>query len=195
MTKNNHHNDEELYRQFMDELEPGANKYDRMMEEHTAPAYRAKNAARHLRLYAVAACLAGLLIVGYATLFRHAYNDRTTGYTTQTTGNTTQTSFSPTLPPAAQRKKSADDVNTATAEVKKTPAQHAEDYVCHIGTIVIPISDKASAGHVQADGETAMTADGLYEDIKDIVPGQEPDSIVAGGPSATALYCMSRYED
>lgn len=195
MTKNNNHNDEELYRQFMDELEPGANEYDRMMEEHTAPAYRAKNAARHLRLYAVAACLAGLLIVGYATLFRHAYNDRTTGSMTQPTGSTTQTSFSPTLPPAAQHKKSADEVNTATAEVKKTPAQHAEDYICHIGTIVIPISDKASAGRTQADGETAMTADGLYESIKDIVPGQEPDSIVAGGPSATALYCMSRYED
>lgn len=188
MTKNNNHNDEELYRQFMDELEPGANEYDRMMEERTAPAYRTTIAARHLRLYAVAACLAGLLIVSYATLFRHACNG-------STTGSTTQTAVRRTLPPAAQRKKSADDVNTATAEVKKTPAQHAEDYVCHIGTIVIPISDKASAGHVQADGETAMTADGLYEDIKDIVPGQEPDSIVAGGPSATALYCMSRYED
>lgn len=195
MTKNNNHNDEELYRQFMDELEPGANEYDRMIQERTAPAYRTKNAARRLRLYAVAACLAGLLIVGYTTYCRHAYNDRTTGYTTQPTGNTTQTSFSRTLPPAAQHKKSADEVNTATAEVKKTPAQHTEDYICHIGTIVIPISGKASAGHVQADGETAMTADGLYEDIKDIVPGQEPDSIMAGGPSATALYCMSRYED
>lgn len=195
MTKNNNHNNEELYRQFMDELEPGANEYDRMMEEHTAPAYKARNAARRLRLYAVAACLAGLLIVGYATLFRHAYNDRTTGYTAQPANSTAQPAVRRILPPAAQHEKSADEVNTVTAEVKKTPAQHAEDYICHIGTIVIPISGNTSAGRTQADGETAMTADGLYEAIKDIVPGQEPDSIVAGGPSATALYCMSRYGD
>lgn len=195
MTKNNHHNDEELYRQFMDELEPGANEYDRMMEERTAPAYRTTIAARRLRLYAVAACLAGLLIVSYATLFRHACNGSTTGSMTQPTGSTTQTAVRRTLPPAAPRKKSAGEVNTATAEVKKTPAQHTENYVCHIGTIVIPISDKASAGRTQADGETAMTTDGFYKDIKGITPGQDTDSIMAGGLSATALYCMSRYED
>ena len=90
MTKNNNHNDDELYRQFMDELEPGANEYDRMMKEHTAPAYRAKATTKRLRLYAVAACLAGLLIVGYATLFRHAYNGSTTGSMAQPTGSTTQ---------------------------------------------------------------------------------------------------------
>ena len=71
MNKQQYNNEEELYRQIMAELEPGAAEYDRMMANGENPASKAKKVPLGRKWYAVAACFIGLLIVGTAYMLHN----------------------------------------------------------------------------------------------------------------------------
>lgn len=58
MKSDKQYNDDELYQQFMDELQEGADEYDRILQEHKVVPMQKK-----IWPWLVAACVAGLVIV------------------------------------------------------------------------------------------------------------------------------------
>lgn len=188
MTRNNKHNEEELYRQFMDELEPGAREYDRMIEEGSTPAaYRSKARHTRLRCYVAAACIAGLLIMGGALYRWHTEHAPAVGHTAQT--------IAVKADKAHERKAATVDVKVTAQAVptrqRTVDTPRAEDYICHLTTIVIPIRDNDTTGTIRQDVETAMNHGGYHNDMQNIFPRTDIDSMAVGGPSVTALYTMS----
>ncbi len=61
MNRQQSYNDEDLYQQFMAELDAGAAEYDRMMASGEAPAKKRQRTI--IKLFAAAAAVAGLLIM------------------------------------------------------------------------------------------------------------------------------------
>ncbi len=69
MNRQQSHNDEELYQQFMTELDAGAAEYDRMMASGEAPAKKRQRTI--IKLFAAAAAIAGMMMISTLWLTHH----------------------------------------------------------------------------------------------------------------------------
>ena len=114
--KRQQYNDEELYQEIMAELDKGAAEYDHMMASGEVPAKRKK--ATTMKWYAVAAAVAGLLIIS-TTLF--VRNEDNVGRHTASTESAKKEKLLTGKKTIVPRTENTDDLYRLTARIERKP--------------------------------------------------------------------------
>ena len=131
--KRQQYNDEELYQEFMAELDKGAAEYDHMMASGVAPAKR--NKATKMKWYAVAAAVAGLLIIS-TTLF--VRNQDNVGRHTASTESAKKEKLLTGKKTIVPRTENTDDLYRLTARIERKPEKKQQTASNNIFTAMLP---------------------------------------------------------
>lgn len=131
--KRQQYNDEELYQEFMAELDKGAAEYDHMMASGVAPAKR--NKATTMKWYAVAAAVAGLLIIS-TTLF--VRNQDNVGRHTASTESAKKEKLLTGKKTIVPRTENTDDLYRLTARIERKPEKKQQTASNNIFTAMLP---------------------------------------------------------
>jgi hypothetical protein len=131
--KRQQYNDEELYQEFMAELDKGAAEYDHMMASGEVPAKR--NKATTMKWYAVAAAVAGLLIIS-TTLF--VRNQDNVGRHTASTESAKKEKLLTEKKTIVPRTENTDDLYRLTARIERKPEKKQQTASNNIFTAMLP---------------------------------------------------------
>ena len=131
--KRQQYNDEELYQEFMAELDKGAAEYDHMMASGEVPAKR--NKATKMKWYAVAAAVAGLLIIS-TTLF--VRNQDNVGRHTASTESAKKEKLLTGKKTIVPRTENTDDLYRLTARIERKPEKKQQTASNNIFTAMLP---------------------------------------------------------
>ena len=131
--KRQQYNDEELYQEFMAELDKGAAEYDHMMASGEVPAKR--NKATTMKWYAVAAAVAGLLIIS-TTLF--VRNQDNVGRHTASTESAKKEKLLTGKKTIVPRTENTDDLYRLTARIERKPEKKQQTASNNIFTAMLP---------------------------------------------------------
>ena len=131
--KRQQYNDEELYQEFMAELDKGAAEYDYMMASGEVPAKR--NKATTMKWYAVAAAVAGLLIIS-TTLF--VRNEDNVGRHTASTESAKKEKLLTGKKTIVPRTENTDDLYRLTARIERKPEKKQQTASNNIFTAMLP---------------------------------------------------------
>lgn len=131
--KRQQYNDEELYQEFMAELDKGAAEYDHMMASGEVPAKR--NRATKMKWYAVAAAVAGLLIIS-TTLF--VRNQDNVGRHTASTESAKKEKLLTGKKTIVPRTENTDDLYRLTARIERKPEKKQQTASNNIFTAMLP---------------------------------------------------------
>lgn len=131
--KRQQYNDEELYQEFMAELDKGAAEYDHMMARGEVPAKR--NKATTMKWYAVAAAVAGLLIIS-TTLF--VRNQDNVGRHTASTESAKKEKLLTGKKTIVPRTENTDDLYRLTARIERKPEKKQQTASNNIFTAMLP---------------------------------------------------------
>jgi hypothetical protein len=131
--KRQQYNDEELYQEFMAELDKGAAEYDHMMASGVAPAKR--NKATTMKWYAVAAAVAGLLIISTTLFVRHQDNVSLHTTSTESAKKEKLLTGKKTIVP---RTENTDDLYRLTARIERKPEKKQQTASNNIFTAMLP---------------------------------------------------------
>jgi hypothetical protein len=131
--KRQQYNDEELYQEFMAELDKGAAEYDHMMASGEVPAKR--NKATTMKWYAVAAAVAGLLIIS-TTLFVRNQDD--VGRHTASTESAKKEKLLTGKKTIVPRTENTDDLYRLTARIERKPEKKQQTASNNIFTAMLP---------------------------------------------------------
>ena len=131
--KRQQYNDEELYQEFMAELDKGAAEYDHMMASGEVPAKR--NKATTMKWYAVAAAVAGLLIISTTLFVRHQDNVSLHTASIKSVKKENLFAAKETLVPHT---KNTDDLYRLTARIERKPEKKQQTASNNIFTAMLP---------------------------------------------------------
>lgn len=131
--KRQQYNDEELYQEIMAELDKSAAEYDHMMASGVAPAKR--NKATTIKWYAVAAAVAGLLIIS-TTLF--VRNQDNVGRHTASTESAKKEKLLTGKKTIVPRTENTDDLYRLTARIERKPEKKQQTASNNIFTAMLP---------------------------------------------------------
>ena len=131
--KRQQYNDEELYQEFMAELDKGAAEYDHMMASGEVPAKR--NKATKMKWYAVAAAVAGLLIISTTLFVRHQDNVSLHTASIKSVKKENLFAAKETLVPHT---KNTDDLYRLTARIERKPEKKQQTASNNIFTAMLP---------------------------------------------------------
>ena len=131
--KRQQYNDEELYQEIMAELDKGAAEYDHMMASGEVPAKR--NKATTMKWYAVAAAVAGLLIIS-TTLF--VRNQDNVGRHTASTESAKKEKLLTGKKTIVPRTENTDDLYRLTARIERKPEKKQQTASNNIFTAMLP---------------------------------------------------------
>ena len=131
--KSQQHNDEGLYQEIMAELDKSAAEYDHMMASGVAPAKR--NKATTIKWYAVAAAVAGLLIIS-TTLF--VRNEDNVGRHTASTESAKKEKLLTGKKTIVPRTENTDDLYRLTARIERKPEKKQQTASNNIFTAMLP---------------------------------------------------------
>ncbi len=131
--KRQQYNDEELYQEIMAELDKSAAEYDHMMASGVAPAKR--NKATTMKWYAVAAAVAGLLIIS-TTLF--VRNQDNVGRHTASTESAKKEKLLTGKKTIVPRTENTDDLYRLTARIERKPEKKQQTASNNIFTAMLP---------------------------------------------------------
>ena len=131
--KRQQYNDEELYQEFMAELDKCAAEYDHMMASGEVPAKR--NKATTMKWYAVAAAVAGLLIIS-TTLF--VRNQDNVGRHTASTESAKKEKLLTGKKTIVPRTENTDDLYRLTARIERKPEKKQQTASNNIFTAMLP---------------------------------------------------------
>ena len=131
--KRQQYNDEELYQEFMAKLDKGAAEYDHMMASGEVPAKR--NKATTMKWYAVAAAVAGLLIIS-TTLF--VRNQDNVGRHTASTESAKKEKLLTGKKTIVPRTENTDDLYRLTARIERKPEKKQQTASNNIFTAMLP---------------------------------------------------------
>ena len=126
-------NDEMLYQEIMAELDKGAAEYDHMMASGEVPAKR--NKATTMKWYAVAAAVAGLLIIS-TTLF--VRNQDNVGRHTASTESAKKEKLLTGKKTIVPRTENTDDLYRLTARIERKPEKKQQTASNNIFTAMLP---------------------------------------------------------
>lgn len=131
--KRQQYNDEELYQEFMAELDKGAAEYDHMMASGEVPAKR--NKATTMKWYAVAAAVAGLLIISTTLFVRHQDNVSLHTASIKSVKKENLFAAKKTIVP---RTENTDDLYRLTARIERKPEKKQQTASNNIFTAMLP---------------------------------------------------------
>ena len=131
--KRQQYNDEELYQEIMAELDKSAAEYDHMMASGEVPAKR--NKATTMKWYAVAAAVAGLLIIS-TTLF--VRNQDNVGRHTASTESAKKEKLLTGKKTIVPRTENTDDLYRLTARIERKPEKKQQTASNNIFTAMLP---------------------------------------------------------
>ena len=132
--KRQQYNDEELYQEFMAELDKGAAEYDHMMASGEVPAKR--NKATTMKWYAVAAAVAGLLIISTTLFVRNQDNVGRHTASTESAKKEKLLTGKETLVP--HTKNTDNDLYRLTARIERQPEKKQQTASNNIFTAMLP---------------------------------------------------------
>ena len=132
--KRQQYNDEELYQEIMAELDKGAAEYDHMMASGEVPAKR--NKATTMKWYAVAAAVAGLLIISTTLFVRNQDNVGRHTASTESAKKEKLLTGKETLVP--HTKNTDNDLYRLTARIERKPEKKQQTASNNIFTAMLP---------------------------------------------------------
>ena len=132
--KRQQYNDEELYQEFMAELDKGAAEYDHMMASGVAPAKR--NKATTIKWYTAAAVFTGLLIISTTLFVRH--QDNVSLHTASIKSVKKENLFAAKETLVPHTKNTDNDLYRLTARIERQPEKKQQTASNNIFTAMLP---------------------------------------------------------